>query len=81
MRRTAVGAMLVALFAAPAFALTVSDVDTDGDSLVSFTEMSVFYPDLSEGLFEEIDTSNDMLVDESELTAALEAGTIVELAK
>lgn len=81
MRRVAVGAMLVALFAAPAFALTVSDVDTDGDSLVSFTEMSVMYPELTEEVFAEIDTSDDNLVDEIELAAALEAGTIVEPAE
>jgi hypothetical protein len=78
MRRAAVGAMVVALFAAPAFSLTVSDVDTDGDSLVSFTEMSVLYPDLTEEVFAEIDTSGDSFVDESELTAALEAGTVAE---
>lgn len=78
MRRAAVGAMVVALFAAPAFSLTVSDVDTDGDSLVSFTEMSVLYPDLTEESFAEIDTSGDSFVDESELIAALEAGTIAE---
>ncbi|KNX40027.1 EF hand [Roseovarius tolerans] len=78
MRRAAVGAMVVALFAAPAFSLTVSEVDTDGDSLVSFTEMSVLYPDLTEEVFAEIDTSGDSFVDESELTAALEVGTVAE---
>jgi hypothetical protein len=77
MRRAAV-AIVVALFAAPAFALSVSDVDTDGDSLVSFTEMSVLYPDLTDELFAEIDTSDDSLVDETELTAAIEAGMIEE---
>ncbi|MCE0507266.1 MULTISPECIES: hypothetical protein [unclassified Roseivivax] len=81
MRRAAVGAMVVALFAAPAFALTVSDVDTDGDSLVSFTEMAVAYPDLTEALFAEIDTSDDSLVDEAELAAALDQGVILEPAE
>lgn len=81
MRSAAIGAMVVALLAAPAFALTVSDVDTDGDSLVSFTEMTVKYPDLTEDLFGEIDTGDDSLVDEAELTAALEAGLIAEPAE
>lgn len=81
MRRAAVGAMVVALFAAPAFSFTVSDVDTDGDGLVSLTEMSVKYPDLTEETFAQIDTSGDRFVDESELTAALEAGTIVKPAE
>lgn len=81
MRRAAVGAMVAALFAAPAFALSVSDVDTDGDSLISYTEMSVTYPDLSEDTFGEIDTNGDDFVDETELAAALEAGVIEEPAE
>jgi hypothetical protein len=78
MRRAALGAIVVAMFAAPALALTVSDVDTDGDSLVSFAEMTVMYPDLTEEAFGEIDTSDDSFVDDAELAAALEAGTIEE---
>lgn len=81
MRRAAIGAILVAMFAAPAFAITVADVDTDGDSLVSFAEMAVMYPDLTEEAFGEIDTSDDSFVDETELAAALEAGTIEEPAE
>lgn len=81
MSRAAVGAMVVALFAAPAFALAVAEVDTDGDSLVSYTEMTVLYPDLTEEVFGEIDTSDDSFVDEAELTAALEAGLIMEPAE
>lgn len=76
MRRAALGAIAVAMFAAPAFALTVSDLDTDGDSLISYTEMTVKYPDLTEDAFGEIDTSDDGFVDEAELAAALAAGTI-----
>ncbi|MGR3323330.1 MAG: hypothetical protein ACU0DK_15515 [Pseudooceanicola sp.] len=68
--------MMVALFAAPAFALAVSEIDTDGDSLVSYTEMTVKYPDLTEEAFGEIDTSGDSYVDETELAAALDAGLI-----
>jgi hypothetical protein len=81
MRRLAVGTLMAALIAAPAFALTVSDVDTDGDSLISFTEMAVLYPDLTEEAFAAVDTSGDSLVDEAELTAALEAGLIEEPAE
>lgn len=81
MRRVAVGTMLAALIAAPAFALTVSDVDTDGDSLISFTEMVVMYPELTEEAFGAVDTSEDSFVDEAELTAALEAGVIEEPAE
>lgn len=81
MRRAALGTIVVAMFAAPVFALTVADVDTDGDSLVSFAEMTVKYPDLTEETFGEIDTSDDNFVDEAELASALEAGTIAEPAQ
>jgi hypothetical protein len=81
MRRAALGAMAVAMFAAPAFALTVTDLDTDGDGLVSFTEMAVKYPDLTEDAFGAVDTGGDGFVDEAELTAALAAGTIAEPAE
>ncbi|MCT8161319.1 hypothetical protein [Pseudoruegeria sp. SHC-113] len=80
MRRAAVGAMLVALFAAPAFAITLSDIDTDGDSLVSYAEITVNYPDLTEEVFTEIDASGDGFADEAELTAAVEAGLIEDMA-
>ncbi|WP_286131261.1 hypothetical protein [Loktanella sp. 5RATIMAR09] len=73
--------MMAALIAAPAFALTVSDVDTDGNSLISFTEMAVMYPDLTEEAFGAVDTSGDTFVDETELAAALETGMIEEPAE
>lgn len=81
MRRAAVGAMVMALFAAPAFALTVSDFDTDGDSLVSFSEMAEMFPELTEESFADIDTSADSFVDEAELAAAVESGLIMDPAQ
>lgn len=50
MRRLAI-AIAAALFAFPAVALTVSGVDMDGDNLISFAEMMVLYPDLTEEAF------------------------------
>ncbi|WP_227427784.1 hypothetical protein [Roseibaca sp. Y0-43] len=76
MRRAALAATFVALFAAPAFALTVSDVDTDGDSLISFAEMAVLYPEMTEAEFAAVDANADSMVDEAELSAALEAELI-----
>lgn len=76
MLRVAVGTIMAAMIAAPAFALTVSEVDTDGDSLISFTEMAAIYPDLTEDVFGEVDTSDDSMVDETELVTALESGMI-----
>ena len=81
MRRMTVCALAAALFAAPALALTVSDVDTDGDGQISFAEMAEVYPDLTEDTFAAVDTSGDEMVDEAELAAALEAGVIEEPAE
>ncbi|WP_111406385.1 MULTISPECIES: EF-hand domain-containing protein [Meridianimarinicoccus] len=81
MRRMTVGALAAALFAAPALALMVSDVDSDGDGMISFTEMAEAYPGLTEDTFATVDTSGDGMVDEAELAAALEAGVIKEPAE
>jgi hypothetical protein len=76
LRRAAVGALVVALFSAPAFA-AISDVDTDGDGMATFEELSAVYTDLTEEGFAELDTSDDGFVDEAELTAAFDAGKLV----
>lgn len=81
MRGFTLGATLAGLLAAPAVALTISDVDTDGDDLISFTEMTELYPDLTEETFAEVDTGGDEFVDEDELAAALESGLIEEPAE
>ncbi|SDW40986.1 EF-hand domain-containing protein [Litoreibacter albidus] len=56
----------------------VADLDTDGDGVVSFTEMLAVYPTLSEEGFGAVDTNGDGVVDEEELTAATEGGLIPE---
>lgn len=80
MRCATFGAVL-ALVAAPAFALTVSEIDSDGDSMLTYAELSVKYSELTEELFADIDSSEDNLVDAAELAAALEAGTLVDVAE
>lgn len=75
MRRVAVGTLVAALFAAPVFA-SVALLDTDGDNMVSFEEMSAVYEDFTEEDFAEIDTGGDGLIDETELAAAIEAEMI-----
>jgi hypothetical protein len=81
MRRATFGAIAVAMFAAPAFAITVADVDTDGDNLISFAEMQVKYPDLTEESFGAVDANGDGFVNDIELAAALDAGMIEEPAE
>jgi hypothetical protein len=68
--------MVAALFAAPAIA-AISDVDTDGDNLATYAEMIVAYPDLTEDVFFEFDTSGDSFLNETEMSAALEAGVLI----
>lgn len=81
MRRAAVGPLVAALFAAPSFALTVSGVETGGDSLVFCTDMAVKYRGLTEEAFGQIDTRDDEFVDEAELAAPPDAGLIKEPAE
>ncbi|GFE66874.1 hypothetical protein [Litoreibacter roseus] len=63
------------LFATASFA-AVADMDTDGDGVVSFTEMLAAYPTLTEDGFAAVDTNSDGVVDDSEITAAEEGGLI-----
>jgi hypothetical protein len=74
MRRAAVGSLAVALLSALAFAQTA---ETDVDGMTSLAQLSAVYPDLLEQAFAEIDANGDGPVDESEMAAAVDAGTLV----
>lgn len=50
--------------------------DTDGDGFFSMEELMVAYPSLAEDIFGQIDTDADGSINEEELSAALEAGTL-----
>ena len=63
------------LLATASFA-AVADVDTDGDGVVSFTEMLAVYPTLTEDGFSAVDTNGDGVVDDAEMTAAEQSGLI-----
>jgi hypothetical protein len=69
---------LVAATATAAFAQDVATLDTDGDKMVSLAELNVSYPDITEEQFTAMDTSGDGLLDDAELTAAVEAGTLTQ---
>ncbi len=75
--KTFVIALTAATIGTAAFA-AMEDVDTDGDGVVSFTEMLAVYPTLTEEGFGAIDTNGDGVVDAEEMTAAEEAGLIPE---
>ncbi|MDO8883088.1 MAG: EF-hand domain-containing protein [Pseudotabrizicola sp.] len=50
--------------------------DTDGSGAWSLAELQVLLPDLTEDIFVVIDANGDGAVDQDELTAAVEAGTV-----
>jgi len=57
----------------------MSDLDTDGDGVASFTELLAVYPTLTEEGFGVIDANADGVIDEAEMVAAQEAGLIPEV--
>ncbi|WP_347313304.1 EF-hand domain-containing protein [Defluviimonas sp. SAOS-178_SWC] len=59
-----------------AFAQGISDMDADGTGNLSMSELQAVYPNLTEEGFTAIDTNADGAVDEAELAAAVEAGTL-----
>ncbi|MCY4334085.1 MAG: hypothetical protein OXC60_05370 [Litoreibacter sp.] len=65
-------------FAATAAFAAVTDLDTDGDGVASFTELLAVYPTLTEEGFGAIDVNGDGVVDEAEMAAAIDAGLIPE---
>jgi hypothetical protein len=77
MRRVAVGALVASLCALPALA-QMSDVDADGNGMASFDEVVAIYPSVAEEDFAAMDTNADGFLDEAEMTAAIEAGSLVE---
>ncbi|HBQ35388.1 MAG TPA: hypothetical protein DD729_00875 [Rhodobacteraceae bacterium] len=53
-----------------------SEMDTDGDGLLSYNELLAVNPELTEEAFGAIDTNSDGAVDADELKAAQEAGLL-----
>ena len=52
-------------------------IDTNGDGMYSFPELTLAYPAMTEEVFTTMDTSGDGLLDAAEVAAGVEAGTIV----
>ena len=77
MRRVTLGALAAVLFSLPALA-QMADVDTDGDGMASHEEIVVMFPSLTEAAFLAMDTNEERVLDEAEMAAAVEAGTLVK---
>ncbi|MEZ5779407.1 MAG: EF-hand domain-containing protein [Paracoccaceae bacterium] len=54
----------------------LTDMDADGNGSLSLAELQAVYPSLTDEGFVAIDTNADGAVDEAELTAAMDAGTL-----
>ena len=76
--KTALIALTTATVMGTMASAAVADLDSDGDGVVSFTEMLAVYPTLTEVGFSAVDTNGDGVVDEEELIAATEGGLIPE---
>lgn len=59
-----------------ALAQGIADMDADGTGNLSVSELQAVYPSLTEEGFTAIDANGDGAVDEAELAAAVEAGTL-----
>ena len=59
-----------------AFAQSMTELDADGSGSLSLEELQVAYPSATEDTFVTIDANADGVVDEAELAAAVEAGTL-----
>ncbi|MFQ6553331.1 EF-hand domain-containing protein [Aestuariibius insulae] len=64
-------------FALPAIAQEVDPaIDTDGDGLYSYPELTAAYPDMTEDLFTAIDVNADGAADVEEMAAAEANGLV-----
>ncbi len=74
-QKTTALAATLATFALPLAAQGVdAALDTNGDGLLSFAEMNVGYPELTEDSFMVLDTSGDGVLDPVEVADAQAAG-------
>ncbi|QFT59713.1 EF hand [Sulfitobacter sp. THAF37] len=60
----------------PAYAMAtgVAEMDTNGDGLLSVTEVQAVYPDITAEQFSAMDLNADGALDKAELVSAQEAG-------
>ena len=57
-------------------AVTLSDLDADGDGMVTFEELTAVLPEISEEVFSTADLNADGMIDEEELTGAQDVGIL-----
>lgn len=77
MKNLTLVAALATSIAFSANAMTV-ELDTDGDELLSFAELLVQYPELSNELFQQMDTDSDGFINDEEMVSAIDGGIIAD---
>jgi len=69
--------MFYLVAALPGQAMSFEKLDANSDGMITYGEMLVSVPSLTEQAFVAIDTSGDQLIDAEELSAAIEAGILM----
>lgn len=72
---TIAAAMLAFL---PAMGQSATEVDADGDGLLTIAEVQAVYPDMTADQFNQIDTNADGALEDAEVQAARDAGLMPE---
>lgn len=75
-RRTLLAASTATVLAAGVAFAQAETLDTDGDGMVSYAELLVAVPDVTEDDFTTLDLNADGMLDADEIAAAEEAGLI-----
>jgi hypothetical protein len=76
--KTLILGLTAATLATATFAMgNKAELDADGDGMLSFAELLVGYPALTEETYGTMDANADGAIDADELAAAEEAGLIV----
>jgi len=77
MKKIVLQSVTVFALAASASAVSAqSEIDTDGDGLLSYNELLVTYPAMTEENFTAMDTNSDGAIDADEMKVAEEAGML-----
>jgi hypothetical protein len=74
--RPMLAAFFAAIFATGAALGQADTADTDGDGMLSYTELLLVMPDMTEEDFAALDANEDGMLDAEEVAAAEEAGLI-----
>ena len=65
--------------ATPSLAVSLSELDANGDGVVTLKEVQAVYPEITAKEFSTVDTNGDGSVDEKEVRAAEKAGLLPKI--